>query len=168
MAGFITIKNINPKVTNSKSVRLEILTELNTMSRQMIADYKRTTQTWETNVTFEVLKEFNKDRISILVGTNNLIFQYVDEGTRPYIIRAKTPYGLAFNSMGFRPKTSPNNLNSSGGRRADRGFVRPMQVNHPGIEARNFSLAISSIYEKQLPSQIQTAINRGLKKDGLL
>lgn len=168
MTGFITVKNIKPKMTKSKNVRLEILSELNKMSREMIDDYKATTRTWETDVKFEVVKEFNKNDISLLVGTNNLIYQFVDGGTKPHVIKAKTPYGLAFNSKGFKPKTSPNNLNSSNGRKANSGFVRPQQVKHPGIEPRNFSREISRKFEKQFPSRIQSAINRGLKKDGLL
>jgi hypothetical protein len=67
---------------------------LNTMKK----DFERTTSGWKTEVRFTTQKALavTNDSIRGAVGTDNKIYGYVNNGTRPHIIRPKRAKALRF------------------------------------------------------------------------
>ncbi len=118
-------------------------------------DFQVTTQTWQHRPVFFIRKRKGE----IFIGTTGLIYKFVSGGTRPHLITAHTPRGLAFYATGFRPKTRVRVIRSNVGRQADRDFRRPMVVHHPGNEAREYPEVIAEKYDKLLPAILQRAID---------
>lgn len=117
-------------------------------------DFETTVETWENPPEFTI-EEKPGERI---VGTDNEVYGFVNNGTPPHIIVGKPGKGLAF-SPGGRPKTTPGVIGSTSGSRGSGVIVRP-RVNHPGTEARNFDQAIAKKYRGRLAAQVmQRAID---------
>lgn len=134
----------------------KFLGDINALEREMEAGldetadeteelYKKTVKTWKHKVTFRKMKTSNGRSIY----TTDKIYQYVDKGTKPHVIRAKRAPNLRFMSQGFKPKTTPGKIDSVAGAPADSGFVSKKQVNHPGNEARGFSTDIEAKMSKR-------------------
>ena len=111
------------------------------LKTDMLADYKRTTSSWSHRVTFEAMSDTQADgSFSVMVGTDDRIYGYVDLGTRPHIILPKRARVLAFQG-GYRAKTSPGVLGSSGGGKFG-ATIFARAVRHPGTKARGFTRMI--------------------------
>lgn len=79
------------------------------------------------------------------------VVKFIDEGTKPHIIRAKTSKGLMFRSFGtVRGK--------SGHVFKDGDWIRKQEVKHPGIDARAFMNVVLFLSKKQIIEEF--------KKDG--
>jgi hypothetical protein len=116
-------------------------------------DFEVTSQTWKHQPSFTI-KASPGERV---ISTADEIYGYVDQGTRPHVIRPRAGKRLRF-SPGGRAKTSPGQIRSGSGARGS-GVVWAKQVNHPGTKARNFSKAIAAKWRKLLPQQMQRAID---------
>lgn len=111
------------------------------IGREALRDYRRVTNTWHHKPDFEQVIDVDGDEVQLLIGTDDEIFGYVDQGTRPHIIMPKKPGGrLAFQS-GYRAKTVPGTLKSFSGGKFGPKVVRPW-VMHPGTKARRFTQMI--------------------------
>ena len=62
------------------------------------ANFKKTTRTWNDQPRFGIETTRTKGSFSAEIGTNNTIYKWVEEGTRPHIIRAVNAPFLAFNT----------------------------------------------------------------------
>ena len=152
-------------MTGVQTCALPIFTE-----REALRRFRRTTATWHHKPAFEAVSEFNGTEFTLLIGTDDEIYRYVEEGTRPHEIRPKGNWPLRFQWGGpgsYKAKTSPGNLTSSqGGPSGD--WVHFMHVNHPGTEARRFMPEIhrevSEIACETMLDQVQRAIERLLRK----
>lgn len=166
MAGAIVFKPIIPdKKYNTAAVRAAIDSEINAVANDMLLDYELTTATWKRDVKF--VKDINvtRDKQEILVGTDDEIYGYVDEGTKPHKIRPKKAGGtLAFPSE-FAPKTQPGHMVASkgfsGGKTA---FAK--EVNHPGTKARKFTKNIQKKWQKLFEKRMDKAMRRAVKASG--
>lgn len=118
-------------------------------------EYEECTDTWEHKPTFEIIQ--TKD--GYIVGTDDEIFQYVDEGTAPHQIAPKPGKTLRFYAGGA-PKTRPHIIGSGPGRRGDRLVHTRKPVQHPGTEARGFTEEIHKKWARELPFLIQSRIDR--------
>lgn len=99
------------------------------------ADLERSTATWQHDVKFDVTTQIQGRNIQTTVGTDDEIFGYVDQGTRPHAIAPKRPgYPLRFQAK-YQAKTTPGQIWSKPGG-ALGPFVRAMSVWHPGTKAR--------------------------------
>jgi len=112
--------------------------------------HKKTTTTWDTKVNFYI----RKTKFGRSIGTRSNIWKYVDQGTRPHVIQARRAPNLKFRAGGFRAKTRPNTITSSGGARGG-NWVTKRSVRHPGTAARNFSEAIGKRAEKELAKALR-------------
>ena len=132
--------------------------------------YEMTTLTWTHKPEFEAITEVRGNEFTILVGTDDEIYKYVDLGTRPHRIEPKGNYPLRFQWGGpgsYQPKTQPGQLRSSPG-----GPTGPMVafwgVNHPGSEARGFSeqihKEIGPIVAKKTVDLIRKEMDRVLRR----
>ncbi len=181
----IIFKSIKPGVKfKSSTFREELRKAAEAMAPKIQADFEKTTRTWEHEVVFE--SEVNVGRAAgsyvtrklgvttgaeISVTTDDDIYAYVDEGTRPHIIRPKRRRGrrkaastLAFQTGG-RPKTTPNVIGSTAGRKGNK-WAFAKEVHHPGTKARKFTQAIHRKWTPRFRKEMQAAINRAAKRSG--
>lgn len=125
-------------------------------------DYELTVRTWRNK------PEFTERQTSdaVTVSTDNQIYEYVDKGTRPHMIRPKKAKKLRFFREGFQSKTTPNNLYARKGRQANKGLTFSDSVHHPGFEGRNFTTLIKAKSQKRLATSFQKRIKLLLAKKG--
>lgn len=181
----IVFRSIKPGVKfKSSTFREEIRKAAEKMAPAIKADFEKTTRTWEHEVEFTT--EVNIGRAAggyiagkagittgaeISVTTDDDIYRYVDEGTKPHIIRPrrrrgprKAAHTLAF-QMGGRPKTTPNVIGSTSGRKGNK-WAFAKEVHHPGTKARNFSQVIHRKWQPRFRTEMQAALNRAAKRSG--
>ena len=99
--------------------------------------------TWETQVEFETKNADTFSDMATKVFTTNEIYGFNDAGTKPHIISARRARTLRFFKTGFVSKTRPGRLQARAGRRANQDEVFPLDVAHPGTEARGFSKQVA-------------------------
>jgi len=151
------IKAIVPKSLVIDVARLTRVIE-NTLSQSALAvkaDFGVTTQTWsaKSKPSFTIESEKGKRR----VFTTGQIFLYVNDGTKPHIIRGKNGKALRFQT-GYSAKTTPGQIASGAGERSGE-FVRAKQVRHPGTRARGFDEVIKRKWDDELPAQLQRSVD---------
>lgn len=120
-------------------------------------DFQVTTQTWTNRPSFRIYRHGHD--LTRLIYTEDEIYSYVNDGTRPHPITARNAPALAFFAEGFRSKTVPKSIRSRKGARANAKFVRPITVQHPGTEPRDFNTTIADKWQKEFPTQLQRAID---------
>jgi hypothetical protein len=107
------------------------------------------TRSWNHQPDFQVETEGTAKSLEILIGTDDKIFGFIDQGTR---VRR------AVMSPGFVAKTKPGSLQSGAGR-GGVVFISK-KINLPGIKARNVTGKVA----KTLNKQAEQAFNRELKR----
>lgn len=149
----IQTKVIKPQRIRIDAVRLELLNELRRQGRAIREQYERTTRTWRNKPKFEMLISLAKGEASVIVGTDDRIYKFIDEGTR---VRR------AIMSRDWVSKTTPRVISSVPGR----GHVVfiSKSVNRPGIEAREFSKIIEKRTKKTFHRAMIDAVQRGVTK----
>jgi len=137
------------------------------IAKDTLNDFKKTTATWRRKPRFASKVTVGNGEIRIAVGTDDAIYGYVDYGTKPHLIRAKTKYGLRFLGRTKRPKpkTTPDVVSSEPGEPGE-GWTRKDQVHHPGVKARSFSKWIAKIAEKELRRETKNALARFARRSG--
>mgnify|MGYP001457108663 CR=1 FL=1 len=144
----------------SSIFREEIEKALKSLEKDALTDFQRTVVTWKNKPTF-TSKISLHNPLSLEIGTEDEIYGYVDLGTKPHIIRAKTPKGLFFKgrTKKGKPKTTPNIVQAFPGQPGE-GLVNIMQVNHPGNKPRKFSHWIEKTYKEELDRELKNALER--------
>lgn len=153
------LKAIVPPAQKYKDTYLKAFADvLNETKTQMLKDYRDTTHTWKRKVKFTAsLPRFVHGAYVIAVGTDDVIYGYVDKGTKRHMIRPKKARFLAFRG-GYTAKTIPLAIRSrSGGASGAMMFSRG--VMHPGTEARKFTEVIATRgqakFEKSLRAKLK-------------
>lgn len=119
-------------------------------------DFQATVETWDKKPEFKI----GKKPLERTVYTENEIYAYVNDGTRPHTIQPKNPDGaLVFFKDGFKPKTRVKGLYSNKGRKADKNLVFLKHVDHPGTEARNYDVAVEEKWQKRMVEIMQRSID---------
>jgi len=119
-------------------------------------DFEATVDTWDSKPKFYIARS----RLSRFIFTDNTIYSYVNDGTRPHIIQPKNPDGsLFFFGKGFRAKTRVMALRSNKGAKATKDPVKTQIVHHPGTEARKFDVAVEKKWSKQLKIILQRTLD---------
>lgn len=113
-------------------------------AKEVIKDFKRTTETWEHQPEFKVLDSafrVGSRAVSLNVGTDDEIYGYVSRGTPAHDILPRQATVLRFKA-GFVPKTKPGRmLSKGGGSSGDDAFTK--SVHHPGTKPRKFEELIA-------------------------
>lgn len=158
-------KPISAKKLNIDAMRKIIEDEVKSIADDIEADFKKTTATWDHKPQFDKEVQIGPGEIAILVGTDDEIYNYVDQGTRPHKIKPKKPGGvLAFQSI-YTAKTVPKIVDSgSGGSSGSTVFTTG--VNHPGTKARKFSEAIAEDWEPEFKKRMEMAFSKASKVSG--
>jgi hypothetical protein len=131
------------------------------MGREALRLFRGTVRTWRRKPTFQVLTEARGGDVSILVGTDDEIYGYVDRGTRPHVIRPRNARRLRFNSV-FTAKTTPGSLQSGAGG-SKPPTVYALEVLHPGTQPRGFTERILKIISAQAGVLLTRRIKRWLR-----
>lgn len=156
MAGF-QLKVIRPKHPNflDPDVYERAIREGLKESADLVKkDLDATVDTWKHKPTFTI----KLTGYTITVSTDSEIYGYVDKGTKPHIITAKSKARLRF-QQGYSPKTSPGVIGSSeGGPSGDVLFRRV--VKHPGTKARKFGKTIKERIAKVMPQRMREKIKK--------
>jgi len=126
-----------PKKLNETAMHAELTRAMKRGQADVYKDFLKTVDTWDTKPEFKnEFKETNNE-ISFVVSTDDEIYGYVNNGTRPHIIEG---FPLAFMAA-YKSKTTPRKISShSGGGSGETVFAT--KVHHPGTEPRDFDTAI--------------------------
>lgn len=138
--------------------REEAMKAMKNLQKSVADDQERTVATWKRKPTFYSKVVVGKDSIELHFGTDNEIYGYVDKGTKPHVIRARTKKGLIF-LTGGTPKTFPDVIQSFPGSRGTQ-WNRKMSVKHPGTKARNFSTIIAKSLRPEFAKEMKNAMER--------
>jgi len=128
-------------------------------------DLARVTQTWNHQPVFVEYKvgaaagDLHPARIRI--STQDAIYRYVDEGTRPHIIAPRKPGGVLVFRGRYTAKTIPHLLVSrAGGASGATVFARV--VHHPGTKARKFTETIMQRWQNRAPLLMERRVRMAL------
>lgn len=162
----ILAKAIKPKKLRVDKMRLALLTELNAIGPDIKKDFERTTKTWKHKVKFVIVKAIptNLGRVEILVGSDDEIYRYVNEGTRAHVILPKRALRLRFKGT-YTAKTVPGVIDARAGG-ASGADVFSAGVIHPGTQPRNFDDAITKLWQKRFKRRMEKAMREAVKVSG--
>ena len=166
----IVLKAIRPRRLRDDALRLALLNEMRKVATEIKKDFAKTTATWAHRVQFTVLVSLTGPGPVVLVGTDDRVYRYVDEGTRPHLIFAGIYTGkskkkaLAFRGA-FRAKTTPRVIGSGAGFKGGALVLRPY-VQHPGTEARQFDVTIQGSWEPRFKRRMEAAMVQAAAKSG--
>lgn len=152
----ITAKAIIPKglLLDPRRLARTIENTLTEQAKAVKVDFNKTTRTWKNRPEFKITKA----RGVRVVSTDSEVYLFVTRGTKSHKITPKTARALTFKVGGFRPKTRPNWLGSNKGA-PGKEWTSRQSVNHPGTAARRFEETIGEKWNKELPVQMQRAID---------
>lgn len=150
------MKLIIPKklIADPAKMARALTNAMNGVAKDVKIDFAVTTQTWRHRADFAISSPATYTR---RVATDDEIYGYVNDGTRPHIIQAK-PGGILEFWTPFTSKTLPNQIMSRAGR-VGNTINRARLVQHPGTTARKFDVAIKQKWDKQFGQIMQRAID---------
>lgn len=137
---------------------------MKTTQGRIAADYNSTISTWDHRPGFDKRLSMTNTRARTSVTTNDPIYGYVHDGTRPHIIRPRRARALAFQS-GYRAKTTPGSIKARGGGPTGTAVIRPF-ARHPGFAGRNFTPVIADNQEPLFAKEMQDRFEEGAAKSG--
>ena len=163
MPSALVFKQIKPKKLTQYAFRLEALNALRKTARGMKKEFEKTVSTWSKKPDFKTEISFTrKNEPSVLVGTDNEIYGYVNDGTEPHPIFPVRAQMLRFQS-GYKAKTSPKIIGSKAGGPFGE-FVFRSYVEHPGTEPRDFDIEIQKMWQPRFKREMEKALSKARKK----
>lgn len=158
------------KFINAPQIRAVLEAALDTEVKPYFIDqFKAIVKDWRHQPDFKARKFINPDEIRVNVfpaGEHKQIWEWVSQGTRgPYPIPSAGPRFLRFQTN-YQPRTQPGSLSASGPGRATGPMVQgKMQVEHPGIEGREFERQIldDTVNQKWFAKTMENAFKRGIR-----
>lgn len=148
--------------TDANKLKMVITNQMRMVAKSVAVDFIATTYTWRRRPDFTITEV---DAANIVIGTDNDIWQMIDVGTRPHIIRVKYAKALRFQWGGvgsYKAKTVPRQFRSNKGSVSGPINYRK-QVSHPGFKARDYTDAAAVKYQRLLPGIIQRAIDAAMR-----
>lgn len=147
-----------PKVPTGEEYAAAMKKAVDKSAALVLKDLSATTRTWKTKVAFDVTITQQGDDYSVTAGTDNQIYQWVNDGTKAHAIRPKRSRYLRFSS-GYKAKTRVGIIGSvDGGSFGNDVFSRGVQ--HPGFIGRKFA---EKIQQRRQVTTVQE-ISQGIAK----
>lgn len=162
MASSLVWKQIKPKRLNDKGLRLTLINKARKIGNDMKRDFEATTATWKHKPVFEMNVSTKGQGPAVLVGTDDEIYGYVNDGTKPHDIYPVNAKMLRFQS-GYAAKTSPGVIGSGGGG-ASGSMVFSRHVRHPGTKARKFDEIIAKKWQPKFKREMEDAMKAAAKE----
>lgn len=148
------IEAIVPKNLDwGKEAEAAIQSALDQGAKEIQSQFQKTVATWKNRPNAFIRKVGQMVRE---IGINDERYGWVNDGTRPHIIRAKKR-ALAFN-VPYGPKTQPRQIGSTQANIGATQLLRK-EVHHPGTKAREFDEAIAVDVEKTIAQIFDDAFN---------
>ncbi|RMG89649.1 MAG: hypothetical protein D6706_21000 [Chloroflexi bacterium] len=145
----IKVTAIVPKMDDDWPIsEKEIKAALSSAGKVVEQTLKRPTGTWSSPVRFAKKAE----DFAVEIYTTDKRFVFVDAGTRPHTITPKRSPLLAFRSE-YVAKTTPRVPDPRPGRSGGQ-MVFAKSVQHPGIQAREFTLVARRYGQKVLSNKL--------------
>jgi len=161
----VMFRPIVPKALKVDEIYKAIEQNAAVAQKGILKDYEATTSTWNHKVNFRAELTINPNgAVSITVDTDDEIYTFVHEGTKPHVIRPKAGKRLRFQGT-YTAKTAPGVIQSRQGG-ASGEFIYSAGVNHPGTKARNFTKAIFNKWKPFFERQMERALSEGAKRSG--
>lgn len=151
----VVSKAIKPKskLWDDREFRLGLRRVNKSTAQGMKRDYEKTVETWDEEVIFEQLTQTRGGDLIVIVGTDNRIYMFVNDGTR---VRR------ALMSPDFIAKTRPGSLRSRPGQGGVVFISRTLSL--PGIEARDFTGQITKKWEGKYKSRIHAVMRQARQR----
>lgn len=157
-------KAIKPQRLKDKGFRITLINKARKVGNAMKRDFEETTKTWNHKPIFTVDVSTKGQGPAVLVGTDNEIYRFVNDGTKPHDIFPKRGKVLRFQS-GYSAKTSAGVIGSGGGGASGPTLFRPY-VRHPGTKARKFDEAIAKKWQPRFKQEMQEAMAEATRESG--
>lgn len=163
----ILVRKILPKtqaIFNRNKVESELRSALNELKDGMLDDFESTVSTWSNKPDFTGRVVLGASEFSVSVkanGDGSDIWNMLNEGTRPHLIRPRTARSLAFRSQ-YRAKTRPGRIRAGGGG-ASGSYVFAPVVHHPGTEAREWTKVIGAKWKPEFKPLMDNAVRRAVR-----
>ena len=112
----VRLRSTTAELLNEDIFRLELLNALRKTARAIRKDFDKTIKTWDEKPVFGQKIELKRryDFMAVTVETASNQYKWVDEGTKPHIIKPVRAKVLAF-PANYTPKTTPNVIGSKPG-----------------------------------------------------
>jgi hypothetical protein len=131
-----------------------------------IERFKEVIADWKHKPEFKSRKFIKTDSISVDVypaGPHKDIWKWVSRGTKgPYPIPKAGPRYLAF-QLGYQPRTRPRGKFGGPGKATGPWIRGVMQVQHPGIKAREFEEVIAEEEKQWFSSTMENIWRRTIR-----
>lgn len=138
----------------------EVRAAFGRVKRDIKAEFDDVVSDWNHAPEFRAgFVELSADAVAVRVdatGPHRKIWQYVDKGTRPHIIRPRRGGKLRF-ATGYSARTQPGRAHTGSGT-ASGPVVYTNAVMHPGNAARGFTQDILARYQNEFFAEIREAI----------
>lgn len=161
----VAFKPILPKALKEQVFLDEIKAAAEVARKGILKDYQAGVKDWDHKVVFESEVVISGGGVGIVVDTDDQIYTYVHDGTKPHVIKPKKPGGKLRFQGTYTAKTVPGVIQSRPGG-ASGEVLYSATVNHPGTKARNFSKPILKKWKPFLGRQLQRALNEAARKSG--
>jgi len=167
MPAAIQVKVIKPQRFKDPAFKRAIQQAAKKAGKEMGKDFEKTTKTWKKKPKFEQIIDVAPN-VEVLVGTDNEIYRYVNDGTRPHAIFPKRAKALSFRWGGkgsYRAKTRPRFIGSMPGGPTGPRVAFPY-VQHPGTKAREFDKTIEKKWRSAFKTRMEKAMRDAAKASG--
>lgn len=124
--------------------------------------FDSTVRGWKHKVRWINRRTVDAQTARLIYGTNDKIYGYVNDGTRPHDIEANKKKLLRFRG-GYRAKTRRGSL-SSGPGGATGGWFSAKKVHHPGTEPREFSKEVVRRTKPKFEGYVKAEFDRATLK----
>lgn len=154
------MKAILPKIPKFARTTEALKKGRERVAKEIIADLEKTVATWEHKPRFSATIYPRAGGWVLQFSVSDQVWKWVDEGTKPHIIRPKGPWPLAFPSA-FGPKTKPR-VFSSGPGFSGGPTVYAQEVHHPGTEPREFIKELRRMRSAWYIKIMEEALHQGI------
>lgn len=142
----VTFEGILAVPVDLRNVHVYMLEGLRKFAEDIAAEFDKTVQYWATQPEFTYSVHDKKDEISTDVGTNDVVWNAIDQGVPGRIIPIKTP-GVRPYKL-FVSGSMPGTVNTKPSVSVTQGaFWLEHGIDWPGIQARKWSQTIKQIAE---------------------
>lgn len=153
------IRGKNPFPTRAEWIKA-INAGLDESAKEAIRLLDKTTTTWKVRPVFEVQQGSNQ--YQRVVGTKSKVWNMLNIGTNPHVIRIRNAKRLRF-FTGGTAKTKPGRLQSFAGSPGTTP-VFAIEVHHPGTEAREWTEAAAKQMRPIAQRNMKDSFRRALRK----
>ena len=162
MSDVIVLKQIKPDKFKEKAFLREFTKAATKTSKDIEKDYKKTVTKWKRKPKFTRLVQIGPNAIEVLVGTDNKIYGFVDEGTKAHIILPRKRKVLRWLGKGYDGRNPPRGK----GRPKKSDYTFAAYVFHPGFKGYHHSEKIAKMWNKKFKRRMEAAMRRGVRVSG--